>query len=375
MKAKTKGKSKKEEDGFEKLLLDMENYEHGNEGANREVRRGASRMRKRAGNERSGVSSTATAQLAIFADPIIAKNTSACDFTINDLMNADQPTDVYLVLSPAEIGRMKALIRIILNQMLTRLTAHMSHEEDHKHYKHRMLLMLDEFPQLGKLDIFESSLAFMAGYGLKAFLITQDIAQLQAAYSREESIISNCHVRIAYAPNKIETARVLSEMTGKTTVVQRKRSVSKNLDRATTSISENVSEVARPLMTPDECMLIPGIEVDADQKAIGPGKMLIFTAGKSTIYGQQYLYFFDDELKARSKLKPSGNVRAKAPVAQNENQNKTAKPQSPPAETQKPEAQAGQSDGPASSLPQAEDNALLSRFLQAAHGPNTQAQS
>ena len=31
-----------------------------------------------------------------------------------------------------------------------------------------MLLMLDEFPALGRLDFFESALAFMAGYGLKA---------------------------------------------------------------------------------------------------------------------------------------------------------------------------------------------------------------
>lgn len=308
VKSKIDGK-KKEEDGFEKLLRDMEGYEHGNEGANREVRRGASRMRKRAGNERSGVASTATAQLGIFADPIIARNTSACDFTIQDLMNADQPTNVYLVLSPAEIGRMKALIRILLNQILTRLTAKMSHNESEAFYKHRMLLMLDEFPQLGKLDIFESSLAFMAGYGLKAFLITQDITQLQAAYSREESIISNCHVRIAYAPNKIETARVLSDMTGKTTVVQRKRSVSKNLDRASASVSESLSEVARPLLTPDECMLLPGLEYDEEGKVTGPGKMLIFTAGKPTIYGQQFLYFFDEELNARSKMKPSGNVR------------------------------------------------------------------
>ncbi|MGH0004344.1 type IV secretory system conjugative DNA transfer family protein [Pseudovibrio ascidiaceicola] len=309
VKAKAEGK-KKDEDGFEKLLLDMEGYEHGNEGADKEVRRGASRMRKRAANERSGVSSTATAQLAIFADPIIARNTSACDFTIHDLMNADQPTNVYLVLSPAEIGRMKALIRIILNQMLTRLTAKMSHNEGETLYKHRMLLMLDEFPQLGKLDIFESSLAFMAGYGLKAFLITQDITQLQSAYTRDESIISNCHVRIAYAPNKIETARVLSDMTGKTTVVQRKRSVSKNLERGGASLSESVSETSRPLMTPDECMLLPGLKYDEDGRVTAPGEVLVFTAGKPTIKGQQYLYFQDEDLNARSKLKPSGNVKA-----------------------------------------------------------------
>jgi len=86
--------------------------------------------------------------------------------------------------------------------------------------------MLDEFTSLGKLEIMQKALAFMAGYGVKAYIIVQDLSQLQEAYTRDESITSNCHVRIAYAPNKIETAKLLSEMTGKTTVVDKKTSVS-----------------------------------------------------------------------------------------------------------------------------------------------------
>jgi type IV secretion system protein VirD4 len=78
--------------------------------------------------------------------------------------------------------------------------------------------MLDEFPTLGKLDIFQESLAFIAGYGLKAFIITQDLSQIYAAYGKNESIISNCHLRIAYAPNKAETQELLSKMLGTATV-------------------------------------------------------------------------------------------------------------------------------------------------------------
>ena len=68
--------------------------------------------------------------------------------------------------------------------------------------------MIDEFPSLGRLEIFQEALAFIAGYGLKAYLITQDLTQLYNAYGRNESIISNCHIRIAFAPNKIETAKL-----------------------------------------------------------------------------------------------------------------------------------------------------------------------
>ena len=73
-------------------------------------------------------------------------------------------------------------------------------------YKHRLLLLLDEFPALGKLDILQESLAFLPGYGIKTYLIAQDINQLYAHYGRDEAITSTCHVQCAFAPNRIETA-------------------------------------------------------------------------------------------------------------------------------------------------------------------------
>ena len=74
-------------------------------------------------------------------------------------------------MPPSDISRTKPLIRLILNQIGRRLT-----EDLHAtNRRHRLLLMLDEFPALGRLDFFESALAFMAGYGLKSFLIAQSL--------------------------------------------------------------------------------------------------------------------------------------------------------------------------------------------------------
>jgi len=44
---------------------------------------------------------------------------------------------------------------------------------------------------------------------------------LTAAYGQHEAIVSNCHIKVAYAPNRIETAELLSKMTGTATVVKR----------------------------------------------------------------------------------------------------------------------------------------------------------
>jgi len=125
-------------------------------------------------NERSGVLSTAMSFLGLYRDPTVAEVTSRCDWRIADLISTEHPVSLYLVVPPSDISRTKPLIRLILNQVGRRLTESLD-GSDGIERKHRLLLMLDEFPALGRLDFFESALAFMAGYGLHAFLIWQSL--------------------------------------------------------------------------------------------------------------------------------------------------------------------------------------------------------
>jgi hypothetical protein len=106
--------------------------------------------------------------------------------------------------------------------------------------------MIDEFASLGRLDMFADSLSLIAGYGIKACLIAQDLSQIHAAYGHDEAITSNCHTRVAFTPNRIETARLLSQMAGEATV----RHAHRTFSSMGASFSE--PEVARPLITPDE---------------------------------------------------------------------------------------------------------------------------
>ena len=93
-------------------------------------------------------------------------------------------------------------------------------------YRHRLLLLLDEFPSLGKLDFFETALAFLAGYGLKAFLIAQCLNQLQKAYGQHNSILDNCHIRLTYAANDDKTAKRISDLSAKATHTKLQRNYS-----------------------------------------------------------------------------------------------------------------------------------------------------
>jgi type IV secretion system protein VirD4 len=57
----------------------------------------------------------------------------------------------------------------------------------------------------------------MAGYGIRAFLIAQSLNQIEKAYGEHNSILDNCHVRVAFATNDDRTAKRLSDALGTTT--------------------------------------------------------------------------------------------------------------------------------------------------------------
>ncbi len=113
---------------------------------------------------------------------------------------------------PSDLSRTKPLMRLLLNQIGRRLT-----EEKPDPARRKLLLMLDEFPALGRLDFFEQTLAFIAGFGIRAYLIAQSLNQIEKAYGPNNSILDNCHVRIAFATNDERTAKRVSEALGTAT--------------------------------------------------------------------------------------------------------------------------------------------------------------
>jgi type IV secretion system protein VirD4 len=251
----------------------------------------------KAPNEASGVLSTSLSFLTLYRDPIVADNTRYSDFTLESLMQ--QKTSLYLVVPPSDKDRLKPLLRLVINQVTRRLTEGMDFNADgsgKSRYPHRLLLLLDEFPSLGKLDIFQEALAFIAGYGLKALLIIQDREQLTAdsAYGNHETITSNCHIRVSFAPNKVETAKYVSDMCGVSTVEHTQRQYSGNrLSVVLQNVNTNEQIIQRPLLTADECMRIP------------PNDELVFVAGHAPIYCQKIKYYEDERMMQRVQMGPA----------------------------------------------------------------------
>ena len=265
-------------------------------------------MLNRPDNERGSVLSTAMSFLSLYRDPLVRKNTSGSDFRIHDLMNHEKPVTLYLVVRPSDKDRLRPLVRLVLNQIVRTLTRdELKRLPDGRFvspHKRQMLLMLDEFAgSFGKLDIFEESLSFIAGYGLKAYIILQDREQLLKSYGPHENIVSNLHIRVAYAPNQTQTGEWISELLGTTTIIKEDVTESGKRGSSLNQISRSYREIERPLMTADEVMHMRAPTKEAESgKITHPGDMLIFGAGQYAIYGTQILYFTDPIFLERSMV-------------------------------------------------------------------------
>lgn len=255
----------------------------------------AQTMLNKEDKDRSGVLSTAKSLLSLYLDPIVAKNTSCSDFLVRDLMTGEKPVSLYYVVGPADMERMVPLTRLFYALFIRRNAADMAFADGRsaKNYTFPLLMIIDEMPALKKLPILQEALGYVAGYGIRMFMLAQDITQIEELYGDKQAVDSGAATRIAYAPNKIETAEKLARMTGKTTVTEEKASHSRdNIGIKSGSVSLSTDKIGRDLMMADEFMSLSYYD------------MVVFVAGQPAIYGRKAFYYENPILLGRAKIPP-----------------------------------------------------------------------
>ena len=278
---------------FELTLHRMMTTKHLGDAQHPVVASAAREVLNKSDNERSGVLSTAMSFLGLYRDPTVAAVTSRCDWRIADLIAAEHPVSLYLVVPPSDISRTKPLIRLILNQIGRRLTESLD-GSDGIQRRHKLLLMLDEFPALGRLDFFETALAFMAGYGIRSFLIAQSLNQIDKAYGQNHSILDNCHVRVTFATNDERTAKRISETLGTATELRAQRNYAGHrLAPWLGHLMVSRQETARPLLTPGEVMQLPTDDA------------VVMVSSLPPIKAKKLRYFADANFKQRVLPSPA----------------------------------------------------------------------
>lgn len=167
--------------------------------------------------------------------------------------------------------------------------------------RHNLLLVLDEFPQLGRMPTFETQMAAMAGYGLKAFIVCQSFNHITRAYGRENVILDNCHVVTAFAAADMDTAKRIADMAGE--VWEMRPQESEQRPRSlfgSNKGSITYKEERRPLMLPGDVRQLPRDE------------QLTFVSGMKPLRAKKLA--FDREPIFVSRLRPSSTESAKLTI-------------------------------------------------------------
>ncbi|MGL5901383.1 MAG: type IV secretory system conjugative DNA transfer family protein, partial [Cetobacterium sp.] len=239
----------------------------------------------------ASIISSALATLTLFKDPIIRKNSKKVDFKVTDLMNFTSPVDLYVVIEAEAIDTLSPLVRLLLTQIIGTLCPELKDINSSPH-KHRMMLMLDEFPAFGKVPLLEKALAYIAGYGMKAVIIAQALNQLKNVYGDKNTILDNCMVSVYYTPTPSdkETPQLISDILGEKTIKIKNQSSKKMGMGFDGNISENT--VARKLLTPEEV-----------RNKLSDKRNIIAFGGKYPLMGYKIRYYLEKDFLNKTKEK------------------------------------------------------------------------
>lgn len=215
------------------------------------IYQGFTEILSKAEQECASIISTANTALKEYLDPVLARNTSVSDFCIDDMMNYKKPVSLYLVTPPSDLIRLAPIFRLFFEMMVRHHAKRIGVYKKGRAknvYKHKCLFLMDEFSSLGNLQSFAATLSYIAGYGMKVFLINQGLPQINGIYGKDNQILMNCHLQIFFAPNDDGTAKYAESLLGNKTITTKSVSDSGILTKKTYS----TSATGRALMTADE---------------------------------------------------------------------------------------------------------------------------
>ncbi len=238
--------------------------------------------------ERSGIISTMTRYLELWADPLVHAVTSGkSSFSIYGMRK--DPSTLYMATPTSDIDRTKPLIRIMLTQFTNLLGEKLPGKNDKWQ---EILFLLDEFPRLGKIEAIEGGLPLLAGYGVKFALITQDLNQLNKVYTKENEVMANAQLKVTYAASDPETAEKISKYLGETTVLKQGTSFSgKRFGSMLNQASYSTSEQDKALLTPGQLQQLPYNEA------------IVILTGHLPIKCEKIIYYKEDFFKGKFGLK------------------------------------------------------------------------
>jgi type IV secretion system protein VirD4 len=236
---------------------------------------------------KSNVLATCRASLSLWADPLVEYATSWSDFSIGDLVCSPAPVSFYIITPQAHADRLAFLVRVFTRQTINSLMESEHADSRRRRKRHRLLLLLDEFPKLGSLPFLENAMGEMAGYGITAHLICQSFNDVFSKYGDKTPLFDNMHITAAFATSEPTSIEKVTRRAGKALELRDSFSDPRTLfSRAHRSTSQ--SEQQRYILS------------EEDVRGLDDRKQFLFVNNTKPILADKIRYYEEPFFKARA---------------------------------------------------------------------------
>ena len=231
-------------------------------------------------NTFKSITSTAKTKLQVFEIPSVVKNIGKSDFRALDLVNGNNPVDLYFVIKPKDIDLLAPLVRIMYIQLTNLLMESLSKKN------FNIIFLMDELNAYGRMKPLVKGLGYYAGFGIKMVGIFQGLDQLNSTYDKQgKEVLNGCQIQVFGRPNDEAAPDYISKTLGKETIRVKSRNIG-------FKGGGNVSEQGKDLLSPSEIRLLP------DRKAV------VITGYKRPLLLDKLYYYEYPELLKRTQHQP-----------------------------------------------------------------------
>jgi type IV secretory pathway TraG/TraD family ATPase VirD4 len=165
--------------------------------------------------------------------PAMQRVLGASDFQLSELKTRPEGLSLYLCLPQRYMSTHYRWLRMMIALTVTE----MEKVRGRPASGHPVLLVLDEFAGLKRMEVIEHAVAQIAGYGVKMFFVLQSLEQLKAVYKDNwETFLANSGLKVFFNLEDHFSRDYVSKLIGETEVVREVMSASD-----TTGESESVS--------------------------------------------------------------------------------------------------------------------------------------
>lgn len=193
-------------------------------------------------------------------------------FRLDDLL--DDQVDLFIVVPLDQVDKQAIFMRLFINLVLGTVVR----QDGRRKVKAPILLVLDEFVRMGRMEQIMNIANVAAGAGVEALFVTQDTGQVEKAYGPNDarSIFGSCITKRVFNLNDIETAEWAARHLGESTVYSQQIREGKTPNEGR---DFSYSEQRQKLMTAEQ---ITGMKAD---------DLLLLVGNRNPLKAKQNLYF------------------------------------------------------------------------------------